>query len=154
MGKRLKRREKTFAEGTASPIYKDRYKAGELKLTFEHGKLKAEESIGNKYHAKKTEVDGITFDSVKEARRYSSLKLLQKVGEIADLQTQVEFVLLPAQKGKYRNERSVKYVSDFCYTVVSTGELVVEDAKGMKTREYGIKRKLLLYKYVISVKEV
>ena len=153
----MKKRGKTFAEGTANPIYRDRYKAGELKLTFEHGKLRAEESVGNKYHAKKTEVDGITFDSVKEARRYSNLKLLQKVGEIENLQTQVEFTLLPVQKGRYRNERKVSYIADFTYTIVKTGEKVVEDVKSPATRkrpEYILKRKLMLYMKHISIKEV
>ena len=120
----------------------------------------------SKYHAKKVEVDGIVFDSKKEARRYSELKVMQKAGIISDLQRQVKFVLIPAQrepdtvgkrggikKGKLL-ERECSYVADFCYYVTETGLYVVEDTKGFRTPEYKIKRKLMLYVHNIKIKEV
>lgn len=142
---------------TESPTYKDVYKAGELKLTVEHGRLKVEEATHktseNKYRAKKTAIDGITFDSALEAKRWTTLRMLERIGEITDLQRQVEYILIPPLKGKYRNERKVVYRADFTYTDVSTGEKIVEDTKGMKTKDYILKRKLMLFVHGISIKE-
>lgn len=108
-----------------------------------------------KYGNRKTVVDGITFDSKLEARRYTELKLLEKAGEISDLKLQVEYALIPSQKQNNKVvERPVKYKADFVYTDNSTGEIVVEDTKGMKTREYILKRKMMLYFYGIRIKEV
>lgn len=117
-----------------------------------------------KYHSKKVELDGIIFDSRKEAKRYRELTLLEKAGEINDLQRQVKFVLIPTQrepdtigkrggtiKGKVL-ERECAYIADFVY--MENGERVVEDTKGYKTKEYTIKRKLMLYIHNIRVKEV
>lgn len=107
----------------------------------------------SKYHSKKTTVNGITFDSKKEAERYWELCLLQRAGKIEKLQTQVEYLLVPSQHidGKCV-ERSVKYKADFVYW--QDGQLVVEDTKGMKTPEYIIKRKLMLHIFGIRIKEV
>lgn len=120
--------------------------------------------MGTKYHSKKINVDGIKFASKKEARRYSQLKLLERAGEISDLQLQVKFELIPTQfeevevNGKIRRgkcvERSISYYADFVYIDNSTGETVVEDAKGMKTEVYKIKKKLMLYIHGIKIKEV
>ena len=123
----------------------------------------------NKYNAKKVSVDGIEFDSKKEAKRYQELLLLQKAGEIYMLERQKTYELLPAQrepdtvgkrggviKGKLL-ERAVEYVADFVYTD-KTGKTVVEDVKGF--REGGayavfvLKRKLMLYRYGIKIIEV
>jgi len=109
----------------------------------------------NKYGNRKTEVDGILFDSAKEARRYGELDLMLKAGEIRDLQLQVPFELIPAQKderGKIR-ERAVHYVADFVY-YDQDGNLVVEDAKGMRTDAYKLKKKMMLYFKGIQIKEV
>ena len=117
-----------------------------------------------KYGAKKTTVDGITFDSKKEAARYLELKMLEKGGHIQNLKRQVEFELIPAQygpdiitaKGKRKRgplfERAVKYKADFTYT--ENGEQVVEDVKGYRTPEYKIKRKLMLKEHGIRIREV
>ena len=109
-----------------------------------------------KYHNIKTKTsDGIEFDSKAEARRWIELKQLEKVGEIKDLQRQVKYVLIPARKeGKKTIERECSYVADFVYIDVKTGNTVVEDTKGVKTREYIIKRKLMLYVHGIKIKEV
>ena len=107
----------------------------------------------SKYHSKKTVVDGITFDSKKEAMRWRELTLLEKAGHISHLERQVKFVLLPSQKvdGKVV-ERPCTYVADFVYT--ENGQTVVEDTKGFRTPDYIIKRKMLLYFYNIRIREV
>ena len=112
------------------------------------------EMYHSKYKAKKTVVDGITFDSKKEAARYSELKLLEHAGEVHELQRQVKFLLIPPQKenGKVI-ERECRYIADFVYKD-KEGRLVVEDTKGVKTKDYIIKRKLMLYVHGIRIKEV
>ena len=110
----------------------------------------------SKYGAQKTEYDGIVFDSRHEAMRWRELALLQRAGEITDLQRQVKYILVPTQtdaSGKIA-ERAVSYVADFVYRDARSGETVVEDAKGMHTREYIIKRKLMLYVHGIKISEV
>ena len=107
----------------------------------------------NKYHSKKAVVNGIEFDSRKEARRYSDLSLLERAGMISDLQRQVKFELLPSQRidGKVV-ERPVTYIADFVYK--ERGKTVVEDTKGFKTKDYILKRKLMLYIHGIRIKEI
>ena len=113
----------------------------------------------NKFGARKTIIDGITFDSKHEAQRYAELKLLWRAGEIQDLQLQVPFELIPAQKkdGKVI-ERAVKYIADFVYIAHDKDgwSRVVEDAKSPATRTdaYKIKRKLMLWRHGIEIKEV
>ena len=123
----------------------------------------------SKYGAKKqtiTNSDGsvITFDSKKEMQRFVELRYMEQAGLISDLQRQVKFVLIPAQRepdtvGKRGGiikgrliEHECAYIADFTYR--QDGELVVEDAKGMRTPEYIIKRKMMLYFHKIRIKEV
>lgn len=118
----------------------------------------------NKYGSRKITRDGMTFDSVKEYRRFCDLSLLEKAGKISDLQRQVEFVLIPAQRepdtigkrGGIKKGKTIElkcsYVADFVYKV--NGETVVEDTKGFRTKDYIIKRKLMLYMHGIKVKEI
>lgn len=109
----------------------------------------------NKYRSKKTVVDGITFDSRLEARRYQELKLMERAGEISGLQLQKQYVLIPSQKLNNKVvERAVNYIADFVYTLKSSGETVVEDTKGVKTKDYIIKRKLMLYVHGIRIHEI
>ncbi len=111
-------------------------------------------SHGNKYHAKKVQVDGLTFDSQREYKRWRELQWMeQREGAISDLQRQGRFCLIPAQRidGKLV-ERACNYVADFVYTT-SDGTVVVEDCKGHRTPEYIIKRKLMLYVHNIRVLE-
>lgn len=109
----------------------------------------------SKYGAKKVTVDGITFDSQKEAYRWCELKLMERGKVISDLRRQVKFDLLPAQKYKGQTvERPVTYVADFTYTDRKTGEFIVEDTKGFKTKEYIMKRKMMLYFHGIRIREV
>lgn len=107
----------------------------------------------SKYGSRKITRDGQTFDSVKEYRRYCELLLLERAGAITDLQRQVKFTLIPSQRydGKVV-ERPCTYVADFVYT--ENGNRVVEDTKGFRTKDYVIKRKMLLYLCGIRIREV
>ena len=122
----------------------------------------------NKYGNRKVCVDGKVFDSVKEYRRYTELKLLEAAGAISDLRWQVRFELIPAQYETIRNysktgkrlkdkqkcvERAVEYIADFVYTDTDGCE-IVEDTKGKRTKEYIIKRKLMRYLKGITIQEV
>lgn len=106
-----------------------------------------------KYYSRKVTVDGQVFDSKKEYKRWCELVLLQKAGQVTDLKRQVKYELIPSQKvGKRVAERACTYVADFVYT--ENGETVVEDTKGFKTKDYIIKRKLMLWVHGIRIKEV
>ncbi len=121
-------------------------------------------SSGRKYRNTKTVVDGMEFDSRKEAKRYQELKLLEQCGEISDLRCQEKFILIPTQrepdiigvrggikKGKVI-EKECAYIADFVY--IQDGKKVVEDTKGFRTKDYIIKRKLMLYFYGITIREI
>lgn len=114
--------------------------------------------------------NGIVFDSRKEAKRYAELRLLERAGKISNLELQKVFELIPAQyetsaevytKGKNKGEpkkgkcleKAVTYKADFTY-IDENGYTVVEDTKGFKTKDYIIKRKLMLYQYGIRIKEL
>ena len=106
-----------------------------------------------KYNSKKTIVDGITFDSRKEAGRYSELKLLEKAGEIKNLQLQPRFTLQESFKYQGKAERKIEYIADFQYEE-KDGQIIVEDVKSeiTKTPLYRVKRKLFLKKYGEQIK--
>lgn len=124
----------------------------------------------NKYGAKKITdpVTGIEFDSKKEYRRWQELSLMEKAGQISNLQLQVKFVLIPAQYERYERysnktgkrlkdgirclEKEVSYIADFVYE--QAGKTVVEDTKGFRTADYIIKRKLMLHVHGIKIMEV
>lgn len=111
---------------------------------------------GNKYHAVKVPTDGRTYDSQSECKRAKELQLLERHGLVRNLREQVPYELIPAGVGEYRKERPVIYKADFVYEVCQsdgTWKQVVEDTKGAKTKEYIIKRKLMLFIHGISVKE-
>lgn len=99
----------------------------------------------NKYHNRKTTIDGHTFDSVKEASRYQELKLMVRAGVIRHLELQPRFMLQEAFQCDGNSYRKIEYVGDFAY--VENGRKVVEDVKGMETDVYKIKKKLFLYQY-------
>lgn len=122
-----------------------------------------------KYGNTKITVDGIQFDSKREAARYQELKLLERAGVISFLRRQTKFQLIPDQhapsnavytKGPRKGQRKpgnllekeCSYIADFCY--IQNGETVVEDAKGYRTEVYRIKKKLMLERYGIQIKEV
>jgi hypothetical protein len=116
-----------------------------------------------KYGNRKITRDGMTFDSLKEYRRWCELALLERAGQITELQRQVKFVLIPAQyepdtigkrgavkRGKLL-EREVSYLADFVY--YENGKRIVEDSKGFRTKDFIIKRKLMLWVHGIQIKE-
>lgn len=128
------------------------------------GRRVAAGGTGKKYGNKKIYEDGEVFDSKKEYRRWKELILLVKSGEISKLQRQVKYTLIPSQRepdirgprGGIRPgkliEREVSYIADFVYTD-KAGQIVVEDCKGMQTKDYVIKRKLMLWRHGIRIKE-
>ena len=105
----------------------------------------------SKYHAKKTTIDGIEFDSAKEAKRYAKLRDMEGEGKIKGLRLQVPFELLPSFECDGVKYRGMKYIADFVY--VRDGALVVEDCKGVKTPEYKMKKKLMAYVNHINIEE-
>lgn len=117
----------------------------------------------SKYHSKKIVYNGITFDSKREYLRYRELLLLERAGAITNLERQVKYVLIPAQyevigytkTGKEKKkciERECSYMADFQY--IENGKTVVEDTKGFRTKDYILKRKMLLYFHGIKIREV
>lgn len=119
----------------------------------------------SKYGNKPTTVDGVRFQSTGEANRYKELLILQRAGKIAGLDRQVKYEIIPEhrepdtvgprggrKKGKII-EPARYYVADFVYYDSRTGELVVEDFKGVKTKEYKLKKALMLDRYGIRIKE-
>lgn len=100
----------------------------------------------NKFNAVKTIVEGITFHSAGEARRYCDLRLMQRVGEISDLSLQPEFVLQePFTDSSGVKHRAIKYRADFKY--LEDDKWVIEDFKGHITVEFNLKKKLFLKRY-------
>ncbi|EGT4056865.1 DUF1064 domain-containing protein [Clostridioides difficile] len=101
----------------------------------------------SKYNAKKTVVDGIEFDSIREADRYCELKLLEKAKEIRNLELQPRFLLQDKFKDKQGNtHKKIEYVADFMY-IDKCGKTIVEDVKGVLTDVYKLKKKLFLKIY-------
>jgi hypothetical protein len=105
----------------------------------------------SKYHNKKVTVDGITFDSIKEANRWQELRLMERAGEITALVRQVKIELIP----KTKLYRACYYIPDFTYFDKREQKTVYEDVKGgnFRTKEYLLKRKLLYWRHGIEIKE-
>ena len=104
----------------------------------------------SKYHNKKVcGIDGLKFDSKKEAKRYWELKMLERAGLISDLKTQVPYTLI--DKSEYGRE--IKYLADFVYYDVGSQKIIVEDTKGFRTDIYKLKKRLLSERYGIIIKE-
>ena len=110
-----------------------------------------------KYHNQPCEVDGVKFDSQKEARRYRELMALLRAGKIRDLKLQPQFTLQESYKTpEGKRVQAIRYVADFSYFDCDLGKDVVEDVKSRatKTRVYEMKRKLLLERFGIEIREV
>lgn len=113
----------------------------------------------SKYGAVKTTVDGIRFDSKKEAKRYKELRLLEKAGEVCRVELQPEFTLCAPDNhwdisvGHTGNPVVGKYRADFCYHTKG-GQFVVEDVKGMRTPLYKWKKKHVEAQYGITIREI
>lgn len=99
----------------------------------------------SKYNAKKVVIDDITFDSTFEGKRYLALKLKQRIGDISDLTLQVPFKIV------VNNAHICSYIADFVY--VEHDMKIVEDAKGVKTPEYQLKKKLMKAVFNIDIRE-
>jgi hypothetical protein len=99
----------------------------------------------NKYRNKKVQVDMFVFDSIAESRRYKELALLERAKKIKNLQLQPKFLLQESFKKNGKTFRKIEYIADFMYE--ENGQVIVEDVKGMETKEFKIKRKLFEYKY-------
>lgn len=110
----------------------------------------------NKYRNKKVTIDGITFDSIKESKRYQELKLLERANEITELKLQVPFILLENYVLNGKKHQGIKYIADFVYIDIRTRKYVVEDVKSpaTKTQVYKLKKKLFEQKYGIEIREV
>ena len=114
----------------------------------------------NKFNARKRKYKGETFDSTAEMRRWNQLKKMEEAGEITGLSRQVKFVVIPSQRvvinDEVIKERECCYIADFVYT--KDGSTVVEDVKGytkgIAYQYYNLKRKLMLERYGIAIKEV
>lgn len=139
----------------------------------EYKALLEKESKRSKYGAKKCQYKGIVFDSQREMHRYQELEEKLRAGEIKDLQLQKKFELIPSQvdpdapieyykkgpkKGQQKPgpvlEAPCCYIADFFYYSVPEKQYICEDSKGMRTKEYNIKRKLMLYVHKIKIREV
>ena len=111
----------------------------------------------NKYGNKKIKLpDGTVYDSKKEYKRHMELMLLQRAGKISNLERQVKIPLLPSQKDENGKviERAVTYIADFVYFDIERNKTIVEDTKGVRTPEYILKRKMMLYLNHIIIQEV
>ena len=115
-----------------------------------NGSWKRSENHISKYHAIKTEVDGIKFDSKKEAKRYQELKLLEHSKAISNLRLQVPYTLID----KSKHGRAIKYIADFVYYDNSLKNEIVEDTKGYRTDVYKLKKRLMAEVHGIEIKEL
>ena len=102
----------------------------------------------SKYHNEKTEVDGIMFDSIAEARHYWDLRHMERAGEITDLELQPVFPLI------VNGVKVAQYRADFAYVDVATGRRIVQDVKGVRTPVFALKAKMVKAQYGIDVEEI
>ena len=100
----------------------------------------------SKYRSRKVTVDDIVFDSKKEALKYEELKLLKRAGEITEFELQPKFVLQEGFRHKGKAIRPITYTADFKITYPD-GRIVILDTKGVRTQQYVLRKKMLLYKY-------
>ena len=107
----------------------------------------SQENEMNKYRNKPTMVGNVRFDSKREAARWSDLLLLQRAGEIVALTRQHPYVLT------VNTHQIGRYIADFVYIDKPSNKLVVEDVKGVRTREYQIKKKLMRAIHGIEILE-
>jgi hypothetical protein len=103
----------------------------------------------SKYRAKRCELDGVKFASKREAERFAELKIREKAGEIAELKLQHRFQLCGES-----HDVITHYIADFFYLETGTGKWIVEDAKGIRTPVYALKRKWLKADWHIEIREV
>ena len=107
----------------------------------------------SKYHNTKVTLNGIKFDSKKEANRYIELKWLEKTNQIKDLELQKRFELQPSYEKDGHIIRPIFYYADFYYYDIIKGKYIIEDTKGYRTEVYKLKKKILEYKYDVRIIE-
>ena len=112
-----------------------------------------------KYGNKKIEINGVKFDSKKESKRYDDLSLMQRAGEISDLELQPKFELIKGVKfgSDARAKPAIRYFADFAYTDTLTGKRIVEDVKSPATKKnpaYRMKKHMMLAIHGVEIKEV
>jgi hypothetical protein len=106
----------------------------------------------SKYHAKPRTVDGVRFASIRESRRYQDLRLLEKAGEIHDLELQPKFPLYVCRRQNGELHQVCTYIADFRYREGPQGILVVEDSKGIQTQVFRLKRKMFESQYGLTLR--
>lgn len=112
---------------------------------FQYRKLLAQGKT-SKYHAKKVKLDGMVYDSKKEAKRAAVLEQQERYGLITNLQKQVTFELQPGYTNNQGKKiRPITYIADFVYN--KDGKTIIEDTKGFRTDTYKVKKKIFEYKY-------
>ena len=109
----------------------------------------------SKYRNKPCEIDGEKYRSIREAKRHQWLLMLQSSGQIAGLVREVQFELAPGVRilGESRKRPPLRYVADFVYSDVQLGQIIVEDAKGVQTPAYRIKKHLMATVHGVHVQE-
>lgn len=106
----------------------------------------------NKYHNKKTTIDGILFDSKREGNYYTKLKLMKNAGLIWNLELQKKYILQASFTFNGKKIREISYFADFVYE--DKDGLHVVDTKGYRTDTYKLKKKLFIKKYGIDIEEI
>ena len=99
----------------------------------------------SKYHNKKVQIDMYVFDSIAESRRYKELALLEKAGQIKELELQPRFLLQESFKKNGKTYRKIEYIADFMY--LQDGKIIIEDVKGKETEAFKLKHKLFEHRY-------
>jgi hypothetical protein len=110
-------------------------------------KLQSDQPV-SKYRNEKCVIDGVTFDSKREGKRYLRLKAMQLCGSISGLELQPEYVI------EINGILICSYFADFRYTWVETGETIIEDVKGVRTNVFALKKKLAEALHGIQIVEV
>lgn len=145
-------RERTAAQSKTASAASEKSAEAFRQISRDMGANRQEKKSESKYHNKKTEVMGREFDSRHEAERYMQLRSMEQSGIISDLRCQVPYELVQSQRVCGKMIRASYYIADFVYN--RDGEEVVEDAKGVKTAVYQLKKKLMAVNYGILVQEV
>jgi hypothetical protein len=112
------------------------------------GRLVITDRRPTKYRAQRTAIGGTTYASRREAEYCQGLIYLQRAGEITNLEFQVSYPLI------VNGQKICTYIADARYVELDTGETVVIDVKGYRTKEYNLKRKLMKAVHDITIKEV
>lgn len=145
-------RERTAAQSKTASAASEKSAEAFRQISRDMNANRQEKKSESKYYNQKTKVMGREFDSRHEAERYMQLRSMEQNGIISDLRCQVPYELVQSQRVCGKMIRASYYIADFVYN--RDGEEVVEDAKGVKTAVYQLKKKLMAVNYGILVQEV